>query len=57
MFLMWIVPLMVIMLVMAAIYAIQLSPALKPAAVRVCAHCGQAVEGDWKNCPQCGQRL
>jgi hypothetical protein len=57
MFLMWIVPLMVIMLVMAAIFANQLSLGLKPAAVRVCAHCVQAVEGDWKDCPQCGQRL
>ena len=55
--LMWIVPLLLIVLVMAALSANRLSPALKPAAIRVCAHCGQAVEGDWKDCPQCGQRL
>jgi len=55
--LMWIVPLLLIVLVMAALSANRLSPALKPAAIRVCAHCGQAVEGDWKDCPRCGQRL
>ncbi len=57
MLLMWIVPLVLIMLVVAALSASQLSPALKPATIHTCAYCGQELEGGWKNCPRCGQRL
>jgi hypothetical protein len=57
MFLMWIVPLLVIVLIVYAISGNNLVNVLKPVAIRTCPHCNQAAQNDWKNCPHCGQTL
>ncbi len=57
MFLMWIVPLVLILLVVYGVSGNNLANAFKPAASRICPHCGQAAQSDWKNCPHCGQTL
>ena len=58
MFLMWIVPLLLIGLL---IYAIpggnNITNAFKPAASRVCPHCNQPAQNDWKTCAYCGSPL
>jgi hypothetical protein len=57
MFLMWIVPLLVIVLIVYAISGNNLVNVLKPVVTRTCPHCNQAAQNDWKNCPHCGQTL
>lgn len=57
MFLMWIIPLLLIVLVVYSVGGSNLANAFKPAASRTCAHCGQATQPDWKVCPHCGQTL
>ena len=57
MFLMWIVPLLLMVLAVDAFSAGKLSLALKPARSSVCAHCGQPVEDGWKTCLHCGHEL
>lgn len=57
MFLMWIVPLFVIVLIVYAISGNNLVNVLKPVTTRACPHCNQAAQSDWKVCPRCGQTL
>jgi hypothetical protein len=57
MFLMWIVPLLLIGLVVYAISGNNFANIFKPAVNRVCPHCNQPAQNDWKICPQCGQAL
>ena len=57
MFLMWIIPLLLIGWIVYSVSGNNLVNAFKPAASRVCQHCGQAAQSDWKNCPHCGQTL
>jgi hypothetical protein len=58
MFLMWIIPLLLVLLVVYGVGGNNLVNAFKPAvASRTCPHCGQAAQADWKNCPHCGQTL
>jgi len=55
MFLMWIVPFLLIILVVYAVSGDKLFSVLKPVSTRACPHCNRAVQSDWKNCPYCGQ--
>ncbi len=57
MFLMWIIPLVLIGLIAYAVSGNNLVNAFHPASSRVCSHCHQTVQSDWKNCPHCGQTL
>jgi predicted amidophosphoribosyltransferase len=57
MFLMWIVPLALIVLVVYAVSGGNLANAFKPAASRTCPNCRQPAQSDWKTCPHCGQTL
>lgn len=57
MFLMWIIPLLLIGWIVYAVSGNNLVNAFKPVSNRVCKHCGQAAQNDWKNCPHCGQTL
>jgi transposase len=57
MFLMWIVPLALIVLVVYAVSGGNLANAFKPAASRTCPNCHQPAQADWKTCPHCGQTL
>lgn len=57
MFLMWIIPLLLIILVVYAISGNGLVHAFKPVSSRACPQCGRAAQNDWKNCPHCGQIL
>ena len=57
MFLMRIVPLLLIGLVVYAISGNNFTNAFKPAAGRVCPHCNQPAQNDWKVCAHCGQFL
>jgi len=54
---MWIIPLFLVLLVVYGINGNNLVNAFKPAVNRICPHCGQAAQADWKNCPHCGQTL
>ena len=54
MFLMWIVPIALVLLV---VYTVNGNNLFKPAAGRTCPHCGQTTQNDWKTCPYCGQEL
>ena len=57
MFLMWIIPLLLIVLVVFALSGNRFANIFKTAASRACPHCNQPVQSDWKNCPHCGQTL
>ena len=58
MFLMWIVPLLLIGLVVYAVSSgNKFTNALKPVSSRMCPHCNQTAQSDWKVCPHCGQAL
>jgi predicted amidophosphoribosyltransferase len=57
MFLMWIVPLLLVVLVVYAITRGNLFSVSKPVVTRVCSHCQQPAQPDWKVCPHCGQTL
>lgn len=57
MFLMWIIPLALIVLVVYAITGGNLVSVFKPAASRACPNCGKPAQADWKTCPHCGQTL
>ena len=57
MFLMWIVPLLLVGLVFYAMSGGNLLNVVKPTANRVCSHCNQPAQNDWKVCPHCGQAL
>ncbi len=58
MFLMWIVPLALIVLAVYAISGRDLAGAFRPVVIRrTCPNCGQAAQSDWKVCPHCGRTL
>jgi len=57
MFFMWIVPVLLIGLVVYAVSGNNLANVFKPVSSRVCRHCNQALQNDWKVCPHCGQAL
>ena len=57
MFFMWIIPLILIGLVVYTITGGNFANAFKPASGRVCSHCHQPAQADWKVCPHCGQAL
>jgi hypothetical protein len=57
MFLMWIVPLLLIGLVVYAVSGNNFANIFKPATSRVCPHCNQPAQSNWKVCPHCGQIL
>lgn len=57
MFLMWIIPLLLVVLVIYLLSGNKPALAPSPTASRVCGTCNQPVQSDWKNCPRCGQTL
>jgi hypothetical protein len=57
MFLMWIVPLLLIVLLVYAIPGNNLANIFRFTASRTCPHRNQPAQNDWKVCPHCGQNL
>lgn len=57
MFLMWIIPLTLILLLVYTLAGNKPLAILQPAGNRICPSCNQPVQNDWKNCPHCGQAL
>ncbi len=56
MLLLWTIPLGLLFLVIYGAVRLATKPNM-PAPVQTCAHCGKAVQADWKTCPYCGTGL
>lgn len=57
MFLMWIVPLALIVLVVYGVSGGNLANMFQSTFRRTCPDCGKPAQADWKTCPHCGQTL